>query len=372
MGPPRKHSRAEERETDQDTRSGPLPGKEGPSTSRRGQARFRSRRATRLSALTAAVGLVVHGGPRDGVDAATWDAAVAKAMTGCDRAPNYLWGSRRSLLCGSAPPWGENLLSLGVLSEDAPNLNAVMKRILPSSSRFCRGSSPGPCGKPPPTEVLCVSPNTYSISRADTKKLFRRIDPATLDLPPAGRELLDPTLFLDWPFNRVLSEETLARCRAPRPPGWRPKRGNTSLNLAPGVSQKDFFQSILHMCYITDDPDFLAAPENGAFGVHKKDGSDREHVRFVANDVNGNEEWSMELLQAEYTAELARFPERARALGLPAKIMDIASQANLVDLPPGAVNTSSSDFESYFYQFFQLPCLWRSQGFRNHPRQQCV
>jgi hypothetical protein len=231
-----------------------------------------------------------------------------------------------------------------------------------SCRRFCRESPDGPT--PGINHILSsVTRGDYDVSDLQRSQLFRPIEVDRLALPPEGFKQIDIVPLLPWPFDVLFSDEGLAKLR----------KTHAELNAGPMPRAK------LHLADPEDYPklllrleacglvrffpvaDYAGEPSNGGFALMKSETKDR----FVLNNIPGNYgSWGMEALQIHYSAILAAFPERARDLRLPARVMEISSPADLARLPSGGVAKSESDFSNYFYQFLAPRALWRTQCLR--------
>jgi hypothetical protein len=263
----------------------------------------------------------------------------------------------------STPQWAADLLSVSALRRDAKNFEAVLGRVCEPVKRFCRGLSSPEAISGEHDVTVELAANQYSVTRATKDELFRKVDPARLDLATVGDTLLQPMDFMEYPFDYIFSPEGLAQCMVDVPPLV---KGHTSLNLAPGVTRVQLVEKLRHMLYFSTDKEFLQAPANGLFALLKGlDENGDEHHRLVFDAVQGNAPFSMTKMQQLYERLVAADPERAKGLRCGDKVMNIASPSDTADMPPGAVCKSSGDFAHYYFQWAQLKFLLKYQGLFN-------
>jgi len=104
------------------------------------------------------------------------------------------------------------------------------------------------------------------VTRAEKDELFRKVDPARLDLPDIGRELLPLADYLDFPFDLVFSEGGVRY--------WlveveESDVGHASCNLAEGVTRADFVHVLDERALVYFVREFVGEPSGGAFSLNK-------------------------------------------------------------------------------------------------------
>jgi hypothetical protein len=115
-------------------------------------------------------------------------------------------------------------------------------------------------------------------------------------------------------------------------------------------------RGLVRMCAVDE---YAGCPDNGVFGILKQSNGKQ---RLILDNRPGNGmSHGMRALQARYTELLEAFPERAVAMKLPKRLMEISSPSDLAQLPAGAVSKTVSDFSNYFHQLLALPCMLRAQ-----------
>ena len=291
---------------------------------------------------------------------------MAKAMTATRTAPFHaclLTARLYDSWVTRIPPWARDLHRASSLSRDSQTFRALLDRVLEPVQRFCCSPSTGLGGN----KQVDLQPNLnvqgYSVSRSQAQDLFRKTDPALLDVAVPGDVLLDPRQFLEYPYTNLFSDEGLQQCLV-APQEREVITGHTSLNLAPGVDKLDLLAKIGHMCYFSTDKELREGDRNGTFALFKKlcPRTGLEKHRLVFDGVKGNAHASMDKAQRLYERLCADAPAQAARLRCGEKIMNIASPSDVADFPPGAACKSSSDYKSYFFQWLQLPFLLRFQG----------
>jgi hypothetical protein len=348
------------------TRTGHVERTARPQQGRRGTRRARARFRLFTRQLHAAVSLVVLSGPRAGITPLAWKGLRARAQRETTRIRRLLGCDTSicdSILCkwASRSPdlWAVELLNASRLRQDASSFGVVLERALSPARRLCCGDSEVSCGNPSETVAVSLRSNGYTVGRKEQQERFRKIDLPRLDIATVGDTLLDPLKFVEYPYDLLFTEEYLRLCMVTP----EPVRGHQSLNLGPKVTKGDLADALKHMMFFSTDPAVLDAPRNGLFALLKGlDECGLERHRLVADFVRGNAEFSMAKMQGLYEELVAADPERAARLGCGFKVMNIASPADLTDVPPGICSKSSSDYASYFFQFAQLEFLLRYQG----------
>jgi hypothetical protein len=301
-----------------------------------------------------------------------WDATVAAARNATLALEKHacLFTSSLEWWIRHPPAWGLALLNASALGvRDVKDWHSLLGRatIFEPVQRMCRGAedqASTSSGQQRDNDVGVIT-SGYSVSRAEKKELFRKVDPRRLDLPEVGRSLLRPEDFLGFPFEYIFSEGGIAFCLVEV---TEPDKGHTSCNLADGVTQRDLIAKLdLHgLLYFLRE--YVNERRGGLFSLNKTkavlpDGTERH--RIVHDAVNPNKEICMVKLQRLYEMCCAMNPVRAALMGCGSKVMNIASPADLCDLPSGAACSANTDYKCFFYQFRQLRHLWRLQGLFN-------
>jgi hypothetical protein len=281
-----------------------------------------------------------------------WDATVTTARNAtlalekhaCLFTSSWEWWIRHP------PAWGLALLNASALGvRDVKDWHSLLGRasIFGPVQRMCRGiedQASTNSGQQRDNDIGVVT-SGYSVSRAEKKELFRKVDPKLLDLPEIGRSLLRPENFLGFPFEYIFSEGGIAFCLVDV---TEPDKGHTSCNLADGVTQRDLVTKLdLHgLLYFLRE--YVNERRGGLFSLNKAkavlpDGTERH--RIVHDAVNPNKEICMVKLQRLYEMCCAMDPVRAALMGCGSKVMNIASPADLCDLPSGAACCGNTDYK---------------------------
>jgi hypothetical protein len=331
-----------------------------PSTGRRSVKRRRARNFLYTKAVRLVVAVLALLGPNEKATKSTYESKLAKArrlqrkLT--YRSNNVKNSGAVALEAMSPPPW------VGDLYLSARSEGAELKVLFKSCMEICCRSC---C--PPPTDVVkgvgsattlnieTVLSGDYSISKMQKSCLYEPIDWRRLDLPEPGFRQMEVANFLkSWPWNELFSPAGVAALR--KPPEL--------LKLDPGprarlhLAEKADYATIIRLlvdCGLVDLcslADTAGMPDNGLFAVKKPNGKQR----LIVDCQPGNYmDWGMQELQRRYELLLTANPERAHALRLPSRVMEICSPSDIAALPSGAVSKTISDFSNFFHQLKALP-----------------
>ena len=263
------------------------------------------------------------------------------------------------------PPWAVDLYHRSARSKSM-GLQAAFKRCLDASSRYSRPQVP--CESDSEELVRGLQQGAYTVSTLERSVLFRAIQPSRLALPPEGFHPQEINDFLQWPFDELFKPAVVSSLRkSPRELAAAPPPEAT-VGLAD--DNRTAYPELVHTLRDRNACE-LYSPERcrrefgrvptvfaGAFSLHKSDELDR----FILNCQPGNAlHHGMEGLQERYRDIISSDPDRARALGLSARVMDIVARDSIAKLPAGAVAKSQSDFSNYFYQFRTLRAFLEAQ-----------
>lgn len=327
----------------------------GPCGSGRRERRDRSRRDLYATSVKAFVALVALLGPATTVHKDTFASKLAKARR-LQRKLSYrckhFGATGTCTQVPDPPPWAVDLY-LSSRSEGG-DLKAVFESCMQACCRS-RGPPPADGGVDGyDVDDLIFDQGGYCISRMQKSALYEAVDKDRLDLPKPGFPQMPVSDFLaEWPWCEVFSPASMAALR--KSPGelaaTKPPKARLHLQ-----DRKEYPLLIKRLveCGLVEMHTLSSTaglPDNGLFALLKPNGKQR----LVIDNRPGNHlDWGMAALQDIYEAVLASDPERAKALGLPPRIMEIISPADIAALPSGAVTKTVSDFSNYFHQFFAL------------------
>ena len=307
--------------------------------------------AASVKAFTAVVALL---GPATTVHKDTFASKLAKArrlQRKLSYRCNHLGATGTCAREHDPPPWAVDLY-LSSRHEGA-ELKAVFKSCLQACHRS-RAVPPADGEEDGVANDETFDQGGYCISRMQKSALYQAIDVDRLDLPEPGFRQMPVAEFLaEWPWREVFSPASMAALRKSPSELAATKPPKARLHLQ---TTKDYPRLIKRLvaCGLVEMYPLSATaglPDNGLFALLKPNGLQR----LVVDNRPGNHlDIGMTELQRRYADVLATDPKRAKALGLPPRIMEIASPADIAALPSGALLKTVSDFSNYFHQFFAL------------------
>lgn len=327
-----------------------------PSQGRRSVRRAHTRNKLFSRAVKVFVAILSLCGPSETVSNASYDNKLGKAHR-LQRKLTYR--NNNSTVQSQAvgfhslpPPWACDLY-LSSRTE-----GKELKESFDECMKNCRLSR---CTLPPngeegsETHIETAQTGDYSISKMQKSALYEAIDIVRLDIPEPGFRQMPVANFLKaWPWCELFSPDGVAALRKPPAELLADPPPKSRLHLLkpeeyPELVRKLHASGLLELHTLEQT---RGLPDNGLFALVKPNGKQR----LIVDEQPGNHmDRGMKELQRRYTALITAFPERAKVLGLPDRVMEICSPSDIANLPSGGVSKTVSDFSNYFHQLLALP-----------------